>query len=84
MFKVTIKETQNPTILKFEFPDFLSYGSNFEYKNIDETENSPLAKKLFYLPLNYSNTLLKSKTIGLYRQRNFSLLATKQSRNMIL
>lgn len=50
MFKVTIKETQNPTILKFEFPDFLSYGSNFEYKNIDETANSPLAKKLFYLP----------------------------------
>lgn len=50
MFKVTIKETQNPAILKFEFPDFLSYGSNFEYKNIDETENSPLAKKLFYLP----------------------------------
>ncbi len=50
MFKVNIKETQNPAILKFEFPDFLSYGSNFEYKNIDETENSPLAKKLFYLP----------------------------------
>jgi len=50
MFKVTIKETQNPAILKFEFPDFLNYGSNFEYKNIDETENSPLAKKLFYLP----------------------------------
>ena len=50
MFKVNIKETQNPAILKFEFPDFLSYGSNFEYKNIDETANSPLAKKLFYLP----------------------------------
>ena len=50
MFNVTIKETQNPTILKFEFPDFISYGSNFEYKNIDETVNSPLARKLFYLP----------------------------------
>ncbi len=50
MFNVTIKETQNPTILKFEFPDFISYGSNFEYKNIDETTNSPLARKLFYLP----------------------------------
>lgn len=50
MFKINIKETQNPAILKFEFPDFLSYGSNFEYKNIDETTNSPLAKKLFYLP----------------------------------
>jgi NFU1 iron-sulfur cluster scaffold homolog, mitochondrial len=50
MFKINIKETQNPTILKFEFPDFISYGSNYEYKNIDETENSPLARKLFYLP----------------------------------
>lgn len=50
MFKVDIKETQNPAILKFEFPDFISYGANFEYKNIDDTKNSPLAKKLFYLP----------------------------------
>lgn len=50
MFNVLIKPTQNPTILKFEFPDFISYGSNYEYKNIDETGNSPLARKLFYLP----------------------------------
>ncbi len=50
MFKINIKETQNPAILKFEFPDFISYGSNFEFKNIDETANSPLAKQLFYLP----------------------------------
>lgn len=50
MFKLNIRETQNPTILKFEFPDFISYGTNYEYKNIDETENSPLARKLFYLP----------------------------------
>jgi len=50
MFKIDIKETQNPTIIKFEFPDFISYGTNYEYKNIDETTNSPLAKQLFYLP----------------------------------
>lgn len=50
MFKINIKETQNPSIVKFEFPDFISYGTNFEFKNIDETENSPLAKQLFYLP----------------------------------
>ena len=50
MFKINIKETQNPAIIKFEFPDFISYGANYEYKNIDETESSPLAKKLFYLP----------------------------------
>jgi len=50
MLKVTIKETQNPNILKFEFPEFITKSQNFEFKNIDETAQSPLAKKLFYLP----------------------------------
>jgi len=50
MLKVTIKETQNPAILKFEFPEFISRNQNFEFKNIDETAPSPLAKQLFYLP----------------------------------
>ncbi|MBP8065993.1 MAG: NifU family protein [Flavobacterium sp.] len=50
MLKVTIKETQNPSILKFEFPEFITKSQNFEFKNIDETAQSPLAKKLFYLP----------------------------------
>ncbi|MEW5674840.1 NifU family protein [Flavobacterium enshiense] len=50
MLKVTIKETQNPTIMKFEFPEFITKSQNFEFKNIDETAQSPLAKKLFFLP----------------------------------
>ena len=50
MIKVTIKETQNPNIVKFEFPEFITKSQNFEFKNIDETAQSPLAKKLFYLP----------------------------------
>lgn len=50
MFKINIKETQNPAVIKFEFPDFISYGANFEFKNIDETANAPLARQLFYLP----------------------------------
>jgi len=50
MIKLIIKETQNPTILKFEFPDFITQNENFEFKNIDETKNSPLAQQLFYLP----------------------------------
>lgn len=48
--KISIKETQNPTILKFEFPDFITQNENFEFKNIDEAKNSPLAQQLFYLP----------------------------------
>ncbi|MBA4154044.1 NifU family protein [Flavobacterium sp.] len=50
MTKLSIKETQNPTILKFEFPDFITKSQSFEYKNIDEAKNSPLAQQLFYLP----------------------------------
>ena len=48
--KLIIKETQNPTIVKFEFPDFITQNENFEFKNIDEAKNSPLAQQLFYLP----------------------------------
>ncbi|MFV8325085.1 NifU family protein [Flavobacterium sp. ZS1P14] len=50
MTKVSIKETQNPTILKFEFPDFITQNESFEFKNIDEAKSSPLAQQLFYLP----------------------------------
>ena len=50
MTKLIIKETQNPTILKFEFEDFITQNENFEFKNIDEAKESPLAQQLFYLP----------------------------------
>jgi len=50
MINVIIKDTQNPTILKFVFPDFITRNQSFEYKNIDEAKDSPLAQKLFYLP----------------------------------
>lgn len=50
METIHIKQTQNPAILKFEFSDFIAKSSNYEYKNIDETASSPLARKLFYLP----------------------------------
>ncbi len=50
IMNISIKETQNPTILKFEFPDFITQNESFEFKNIDEAKNSPLAQQLFYLP----------------------------------
>jgi Fe-S cluster biogenesis protein NfuA len=50
MSKISIKETQNPSILKFEFEDFITNNESFEFKNIDETKNSPIAQQLFYLP----------------------------------
>lgn len=48
--KLQIKSTQNPTILKFEFPEFITQNQNFEFKNIDQAKSSPLAQQLFYLP----------------------------------
>lgn len=50
MTKIIIRETQNQAVLKFEFPEYITKGQNFEYKNIDEAKDSPLAQQLFYLP----------------------------------
>jgi Fe-S cluster biogenesis protein NfuA len=50
MTKISIKETQNPSILKFEFPDFITQNESFEFKNIDDAKASPLAQQLFHLP----------------------------------
>lgn len=50
MSKISIKVTNNPSIVKFELENFITKGQSFEFKNIDETKNSPLAKQLFYLP----------------------------------
>ena len=47
---ITIKDTSNPSILKFEFSYFITPNKSFEYKNIDQAEESPLAQQLFYLP----------------------------------
>ena len=47
---ITIKETTNPSILKFEFSYFICPNQSFEFKNIDECADSVLAQQLFYLP----------------------------------
>ncbi|CCG52366.1 Protein of unknown function [Flavobacterium indicum GPTSA100-9 = DSM 17447] len=50
MNRISIKNTNNPSIVKFEWDEMLTKGKNYEFKNIDETSESPLAKQLFYLP----------------------------------
>ena len=47
---ITIKDTNNPNIQKFEFSYFITPNQSFEYKNIDEASQSPLAQQLFHLP----------------------------------
>lgn len=48
--KITIQETTNNTILKFNSNQILINGGSYEYSNIDEAKNAPLAQQLFYLP----------------------------------
>lgn len=47
---ISIQETSNPAILKFETSTFLTQYESFEFNNIDDAKNSPLAQQLFYLP----------------------------------
>ena len=49
-YVITVRETNHPAILKFEANQPLVQGGNYEYKNIDEASDSPLAQQLFYLP----------------------------------
>ena len=48
--KITIQTTSNPNIIKFETNTFLTQYKSFEFNNIDEANESPLAQQLFYLP----------------------------------
>ncbi|WP_299551846.1 NifU family protein [Seonamhaeicola sp.] len=49
-FKVSVQETSNNAIVKFEVNQFITNHQSFEFNNIDEAKPSPLAQQLFYLP----------------------------------
>lgn len=49
-YKVSIQQTSNDVILKFELNQFITKHQSFEFNNIDEANSSPLAQQLFYLP----------------------------------
>ena len=49
-FKVSVQETSNNNIIKFEINEFITNHQSFEFNNIDEAKSSPLAQQLFYLP----------------------------------
>ncbi len=49
-FNITVVPTNNPAVLKFEANQMLVDNGHYEYHNIDEAKNSPLAQQLFYLP----------------------------------
>src|SRR5690606_38638584 len=49
-FTVSIQETTNKAIIKFELNQFITKNQSFEFNNIDEAKSSPLAQQFFYLP----------------------------------
>tara|TARA_R110002051_G_scaffold213916_3_gene278767 strand:+ start:10428 stop:11339 length:912 start_codon:yes stop_codon:yes gene_type:complete len=65
-YSITVVKTNNPNILKFETNHLLVQRKNYEYKNIDEAKNSPLAQQLFYLPF-IKTVYISADFIGLER-----------------
>ncbi len=49
-FEIKIETTSNPGIIKFEANYFLTEHTSYEFENVDQAKNSPLAQQLFYLP----------------------------------
>lgn len=47
---ISIQNTNNDTIIKFVSNTILINGGSYEFNNIDEAKNAPLAQELFYLP----------------------------------
>ncbi len=48
--QIQIENTSNESIIKFVSNTIIINGGSFEYNNIDEAKDSPLAQQLFYLP----------------------------------
>ncbi|WP_347174234.1 NifU family protein [Polaribacter uvawellassae] len=47
---ISIQNTTNNSIIKFTSSSILINGGSYEFNNIDEAKNAPLAQQLFYLP----------------------------------
>ena len=65
-FSITVSGTKNPSIIKFEANHILAHRKNYEYKNIDDAKNSPLAQQLFHLPF-VKTVYISGNFIGLER-----------------
>ena len=63
-YHITIIPTNNPNIMKFETNHFISPDKNYEFKNIDQAKESPLAQQLFHLPF-VKTVYVSSNFIGI-------------------
>ena len=63
-YHITIILTNNPNIMKFETNHFISPDKNYEFQNIDQAKESPLAQQLFHLPF-VKTIYISSNFIGI-------------------
>ncbi|MFT4790745.1 MAG: Fe-S cluster biogenesis protein NfuA [Arcticibacterium sp.] len=63
-YTITIIPTNNPNIMKFETNHFVSPNKNYEFQNIDQAKDSPLAQQLFHLPF-IKTVYIASNFIGI-------------------
>ena len=74
-YSITVVETNNPAILKFETNHFITKHKNYEFNNIDEAKNSPLAQQLFYLPfiktVYFSGNFIGLEALNKWREKGF-------------
>ncbi len=47
---ITVEETNNPSIVKFNSNQLLTKGGSYQFNNIDEAKESQLSQQLFHLP----------------------------------
>jgi NFU1 iron-sulfur cluster scaffold homolog, mitochondrial len=76
---VSIQETGNPLIIKFEANSFLTQYESFEFNNIDEAKHSPLAQQLFYLPF-VKKVYISGNFVAIER---FNIVAWKDVQNEV-
>lgn len=63
-YHITIIPTNNPNIMKFETNHFISPDKNYEFQNIVQAKESPLAQQLFHLPF-VKTVYISSNFIGI-------------------
>ena len=66
--EISIERTNSPSVLKFVNPKITTIGS-YEYQNIDDAKNSPIAQKLFHFPF-IKSVLISQNYIALEKHAN--------------
>ena len=65
-FSVSASLTEDQTIARFEITPTLQIVQTYQYNNIDEAKDAPLAQQMFYLPF-VKSVVLKKEAIEIMR-----------------